>query len=244
MTIDAPSTLDFFAGGVPAGAIFQLTAKEIKKLLNAKPPEALGNTLEEMCFIGLVSYFEAFCRDCFASLLNICPQLLQRLKAKSYDVNIDSIAALEMQDNLPFQIGCLVAERFDFGSTKKINALYTALVGITPFSKDEEKVYGTVLSDRNLLVHHGGIFTHSYFHQRIGITIEKNRIFVDSLKIQADYVDARFTFLYGMAKKIVTACDKAMAAQIEAGDIVIESKATGALKMFSWWDEDDQKVGE
>ena len=57
-------------------------------------------------------------------------------------------------------------------------------------------------------------------------------------------MDARFTFLYGMAKKIVTACDKAMAAQIETGDIVIESKATGALKMFSWWDEDDQKVGE
>jgi hypothetical protein len=30
-----------------------------------------------------------------------------------------------------------------------------------------------------------------------------------------------------------------VAAQIEAGDIVIESKATGALKIFNWWDEDD-----
>lgn len=244
MMTDAPSVLDYFPGGVPAGAIFQLSAKEIKKLLNAKPPEALGNTLEEICFIGLVSYFEGFCRDCFASLINICPQLLQRLKAKSYDVNIESIAALEMQDKLPFQIGCLVAERFDFGSAKKINALYSALIGITPFSKDDEKFYGTVLSDRNLLVHHGGVFTHSYFHQRLGSVPEKNRLFVDSLRIQANYVDARFNFLYGLAKKIVTACDTAIAAQIETGDIVIEFKATGALKMFSWWDKDDQKVGE
>ena len=54
------NSLDFFAGGVPAGAVFQLSAGEMKRLLAAKPQGAIGRTLEQVCFIGLVSYFEAF----------------------------------------------------------------------------------------------------------------------------------------------------------------------------------------
>ena len=233
----AAEDLDFFAGGVPAGAIFQLSAQEIRKLLAAKPETALGRTLEEICFIGLISFFEAFCRDCFASMINICPKLLERLKSKSYDVNIDSLAALEMYNALRYNVGFLIAERFDFGNARKINALYSALIGITPFSKGEMKVFDTILSDRNLLVHYGGIYTHSYFRQQIGLASDKTRPFMDSLTVDQAYFMSRFDFLYEIAKKMVNASHAAMTKQIASGELAIDAPAEGALKMFNWWDE-------
>jgi hypothetical protein len=237
MAAEQPLDLDFFAGGVPAGAIFQLNAREIKRLLAAKPEKAIGRTLEEVCFIGLVSFFEAFCRDCFASLINICPKLLVRLKSKNYDVSIDSLAALEMDSTLPYSIGFLVSERFDFGNSQKINALYSAVIGITPFSKDEMKTFDKVLADRNLLVHHGGIYTHSYFHQRIALPSEKTHPFMDSLIVDTDYVTSKFDFLYGIAEKIVKASHVAITKQISSGELSVGIPAQGALKMFTWWDE-------
>lgn len=231
----AADNLDFFSGGVPAGAIFQLSSQELMKLLAIKRDKAIGNTQEELCFIGLVSFFEAFCRDCFASVINICPMLLQRLKAKSYDVAIDSLAALEMHDAFRYNVGFLVAERFDFGNARKINALYLTLIGITPFSKDEVKVFDDTLSDRNLLVHHGGVFTHSYFRQHAGLESESKRPFWDSLVINSDYVTSRFDFLYGMAEKIVNACHAAMIKQIASGELTLDASAEEALRMLNWW---------
>ena len=232
------NSLDFFAGGVPAGAVFQLSAGEMKRLLAAKPQGAIGRTLEQVCFIGLVSYFEAFCRDCFASLINICPTLLLRLKSRGHDVSIDSLAALEMADALRFKIGFLVSERFDFGNARKINALYSALLEITPFAKAEMKVFDKILSDRNLLVHHGGIFIHSYFSQRIGLPADTSRPFMDSLLVDQAYVASQLNFLYRVAKKIVNTSHAAVTKQIASGEMSIDACAEGALKMFNWWDKE------
>jgi len=236
VTTQEYNDLDFFAGGVPAGAIFQLAAKEIKNLLDAKPKNPIGHTLEEVCFIGLVSYFEAFCRDCFASLINISPELIQRLKSRGYDISVDSLSVLEMHDRLPYQIGFLISERYDFGTARKVNALYSALMGITPFSKKDAKTYDGVLSDRNLLVHHGGIYTTSYFRQHIDTPSDKTRIFMDSLIVDKEYVEERFAFLYGMAEKIVKKSSNVLAEDIASKTITIQGTAEKALKMFSWWD--------
>ena len=234
----AAHDLDFFAGGVPAGTLFQLSAREIKKVLSAKQDNAIGETLEEICYIGLIAYFEAFCRDCFASLINICPMLLERLKSNSYDVNIDSLAALEMGNMLCYNIGFLVAVRFDFGSARKINALYSALIGITPFSKDEIKIFDEILSDRNLLVHHGGIYTYSYFLQRIGIASNETRPFFDSLRVDTDYFNSRYNFLYKIAEKVVKASHAMVTKEFATGSLVIDPSAHGALNYFNWWDEE------
>ena len=236
MTAEQLSTLDFFAGGMPAGAIFQQNALEIKKLFCAKSDKAIGKTLEELCFIGLVSYFEAFSRDNFASLINICPKLLDRLKSKSHDVNIDSLTALEMHGTLRYKIGFLVCERFDFGNAQKINSFYSALIGITPFSKDEISTFDRLLSDRNLLVHHGGIYTHSYFRQRLGANLVKERPFMDSLVVDSAYVESQFKFLYGIAEKIVNASHEAMNKQINYGELPIDEPGQRALSMFNWWE--------
>lgn len=71
--------LDFFLGGVPAGAIFSLEVEQIvkgMKVLHKK--EIYYQTFLELGFIGLVSYFEAFCKGHFVSIINICPNLHRR----------------------------------------------------------------------------------------------------------------------------------------------------------------------
>jgi hypothetical protein len=62
--------------------------------------------------------------------------------------------------------GTLISEEYDFGSAKEINGLYQDLLRITPFSANEAKKYSHFLSDRNLLVHHRGVFSYNYASQR------------------------------------------------------------------------------
>jgi hypothetical protein len=239
---DEPLSLDYFAGGVPAGAIFQMHAQEIWRLLSTKDSSRSSNTQEELCLIGLVAYFEAFCRDAFASLINIAPPLLARLKEKNYDVSVDSLAALGMKRALGYNVGFLVCERLDFGTARKINAMYSCLVGITPFSKDEAAVFDEILSDRNLLVHHGGIYTHAYSRQRLGVAGGESRTYFDSLNVDLQYVHSRFNFLYATAKKITNSCHKAVEALAASGHLTIDGPAAEGLFMFKWWDEDNDEA--
>lgn len=230
--------LSYFSGGVPPGALFQLSAWEIKKMLDTKPKAAIGNTSEEVCFIGIVSYFEAFCKDCFSSAINICPELVTRLQSHGFDTQIDSVSIIEWRDSLSKRLGFILAEKYDFGTAKRINGLYRALLNRTPFSKGEIKTYDKILSDRNLLVHHGGIITSSYFRQQLGISSERERMYFDSLRVDKEYVEERFEFLHGMARKMVAMSDKALSDQANAGEIHIGDEEAQALYMFGMWDDD------
>jgi hypothetical protein len=187
----------------------------------------------------LVAYFEAFCRDAFASLINIAPPLLGRLKEKNYDVSVDSLAALGMREALGYNVGFLVCERLDFGSARKINAMYSCLLGVTPFSKDEAAVFDEILSDRNLLVHHGGTYTHAYSRQCLGVAGGETRTYFDSLKVDLQYVHGRFNFLYATAKKITHSCHLAMEGLVASGQLPLDEPAKAGLFMFNWWDDDD-----
>ena len=66
-----PSSLDYFTGGVPTGEFFRLTLDDLSSFVDRSSNERGVNRLNEVCFIGLVSYFEAFCKDHFASILNM-----------------------------------------------------------------------------------------------------------------------------------------------------------------------------
>jgi hypothetical protein len=67
-------------------------------------------------------------------------------------------------------LGFLLAEKYDFGTPKRINALFNALLKITPFGREDAKRYAALLRDRNLLVHHGGVYTLAYLEQELKIT--------------------------------------------------------------------------
>ena len=56
-------TLDYFTGGIPAGMLFLGNIDNLKGLVDdSEIEEGHLNTSAEVCFIGLISYFESFCK--------------------------------------------------------------------------------------------------------------------------------------------------------------------------------------
>ncbi|MBD2503046.1 hypothetical protein [Anabaena azotica] len=225
--------LDLFSGGVPtAPFFFDYTLNGLEKVyLNQS--ENTSSHINELCVIGLVSYFEAFCKDHFASIINIEPSLLNNLSKNGQDISIEPTKALELGTALFYNIGFLVAEKYDFGTAQKINALYRALIMISPFSKDEIKIYDNLLRDRNLLVHHGGIYTSSYIAQnRNTLAPGLTRPFFNSLVVSKSYVEEKFNFIKEMARKILTASHTSLNQYLAENAIQISEWKQKAVNSF------------
>jgi len=139
------SALAFFPAGVPAGTIFEMNLDEIETILD-DPKDKYRGITPELCYIGLVSYFEAFSKDHAASLVNLVPALIENLRNANYDVKVEALKALELGAMFPQRIGSMIMENYDFGSAKRINAIYNTLIKITPFSKDEIKRYDEIFT--------------------------------------------------------------------------------------------------
>jgi hypothetical protein len=150
------SWFDFFAGGVAPGEIFAFELTNLKTLVvTSEVPEYDSRC--QIATIALLAYAEAFFRGHFASMINICPQLVRNLKrATNRDISIDPSELLD----LPRQDmwGFLLAQKYEFNNSKIINGLFTDLLDVTPFSVVEGKRYQLLTDVRNLLVHHGGIY--------------------------------------------------------------------------------------
>ncbi len=206
--------------------IFDQSVNEIDQLVEKTEEvefdgEVLLNPTYEVSLIGLCAYFEAFFKDQFASVINICPQLLTRFVRNHETVSLHIPDLLITTVGAQCRLGFLLAEQFDFGSAKKINALFNSLLIITPFSKDESSRYDELLHDRNLLVHHGGIFTLQYAAKRFGIKEAPTKAFSDSVLIKkADCLEWSST-LRGIVIKTTDACADALEQHIadEAPDI-------------------------
>jgi hypothetical protein len=223
-----------FSGGVPTVPFFfSYTLDGLKQIYLAQKEHSGGNQVNELCVIGLVSYFEAFCKDHFASIINIEPLLLRNLSGSGQDITIDPVKALELSDSLSCNIGFLVAEKYDFGTAQKINALYKSLLLITPFSKDEMQTYAKLLRDRNLLVHHGGTFTSSYVEQnRNVLPTGKKRPFFDSLVISKAYIDEQFKFIEQVTRKLAKSSHAALVKYLDENEIQIPEWKQKAVDSF------------
>jgi hypothetical protein len=196
------NALELFSGGVPPGPIFQMEVEDLRRLArrSTKPGR---DTLRELCLIGLLSYFEAFCKDLFASCINICPEIIGRLAKRSLDTSIDARRALDFEHTLTRRLGFLLAEKYDFGSARQINAHFTALLLLTPFGKEESIAYDQLLADRNLIVHHGGVFTSSYTSQRLEKVKITSSVYFDSLAIDRKTLLSHIQFLEAIALKML-----------------------------------------
>jgi hypothetical protein len=235
-----PSWLDYFSGGVPTGEFFRSTIDDLSKAID-RSAKGLSR-VNEVCFIGLVSYFEAFCKDHFASILNIEPDLLSSLRTNGQNTEVDIARLLEFRDQLMIRLGFIMAEKYDFGSAQKINALFGALLKITPFSKEDAKYYEGILRDRNLFVHHGGTVTTAYFAQTKSQPSSTTRPFFDSLTATAPYFDERAQFILHIARKILKASHSALRKHIEESETAYSPERTKAVNAFLWWgDEDENK---
>ncbi len=126
--------IDYFVGGEPAGTVFTMKVTDLHEIVERTAWPGLSFRVTEVCFIGLVAYFEAFCKDHFASLINICPELLEPFKARgNHDVTVDSIHLLGVGEDPTRKLGSLLSEKYDFGTARRVNSLYSDLIMITPF---------------------------------------------------------------------------------------------------------------
>ena len=197
--------LDYFIAGVPPGVVFDMNAKELEELVNSNDDSSINNDLKiipRVCFIGLVAYFETFCKEMAAAIINISPAFLQHLKKAGYNTSVDCADLSYFHYTLSSRVGSVVTENYDFGDAKKINSFFMCLFKRNVFSKDEMEEYGKVLSDRNLIVHNGGTFNIKYLKQRNPkIDIAKNAFFYSLNFAHSDFTD-RLNFLRSISRKI------------------------------------------
>jgi hypothetical protein len=224
---------DFFAGAVPPLAILDVEIFNLR-FVSDKMEGGVRNPAPEVCLIALVAYFEGFCKNHFAALLNICPRLLRDFHARGRPVEVNACHLLDLDGSILEKIGFLIADRFDFGTAQTINALYLDLLKVTPFSKNEAKRFGEILDDRNALVHHGGIVGLRYPRERfIRRETGRNRLFLDSLDVTKDQFETAADFLFGVARKTAAATKSALITYVSDNQIQLFSSAGKALDMLT-----------
>ena len=123
--------LDFFHGGVPPYQLFRLSFDELSRLAESSTAEKGHlDTTAEVCLIGLAAYFEAFSKDQFAAIMNICPETLKPFGDKRPESSLPLRTLRTSMADLSSRVGSLVSEQYDFGSAKTINGLFLDLLNV------------------------------------------------------------------------------------------------------------------
>ena len=232
----SPDWSDCFVSGVPAGCLFKMAVDELRKVVRTSVPDASTlNSVIEVSLVGLVAYFEGFCKNQFASVINTCPEVLRGFCERRPETSLCVSDALEVGLDLRLRLGSLLAEKLDFGSARGVNTLYGDLLSITPFSKDEARRYDELVSDRNLLVHHAGIYTLAYCKRKPRQS-ERNRVFWDSLVVKGSDFLKWSDFLEGIAAKLVSSSHEALVGFIAREGVTLSGGLDRALDWLSWYD--------
>ena len=188
---------------------FLIQVGHLKKVADGSEVKEGLDFTAELCVIGLAAYFEAFCKNEFAAVINICPGILSAFTAKR-ECNVSGRGLLYILSAPRCRLGSLVAEQYDFGSAKSINGLFRDMLNIAPFSKREAKKYAEFLSDRNLLVHHGGVYPLKYAEQKLASKKMGRLVHFESLVVNKSDVNRWAEFLVRLATKIGNATAAAL----------------------------------
>jgi hypothetical protein len=178
----------------------------------------------ELCVIGLSAYFEAFCKDQFSAIVNITPQTLSAF-SDARECRIPVKHLVHALPDISNRLGFVVAEEYDFGSAKLINGLFYDLLKITPFSKVEMASYSEFLNDRNLLVHHGGVYTLKYAAHKFPPSDIKDNANYNSLTVGKKDVETWGNFLFQLARKVAKASQKGLLTFAELNHIEFDVEA-------------------
>lgn len=220
---------------MPAGASFFGNLTHLREAAAGSQRREEGlNPIAEICLIGLLAYFEAFCKNHFASLINICPSLIENLKRRGREVTIDASHILAFECFTTNCLGFLIAERYDFGTAKSINTHYLDLLNRTPMSVDEAARFDRLVDDRNLLVHHGGVYTARYAGQRFVKQGIHGRVFYDSLVItEAAFLTAA-DFLEAIATKTTESTREALLQFLQEQGLECSAETHKAIDTLIW----------
>jgi hypothetical protein len=224
--------IEYFTNSVPPRALLTMHLEGLDELISREHKWAPVMPVEaHVGIIALVAYFEAFCKDLFAAIVNVCPRLLTTFKHAGQSTQIDSVELLDHIESPLSRVGFLLAEQIDFGTARKVNAVYRALLSVSPFSKREIGLHDRLLRDRNLIVHHGGILTSKYLgaanpgqlrphHQSLDVT-------------RRDFDRARH-FLARIADKMSSSARERVAAFIENNNLTCDDVAWQAVALLAW----------
>ncbi|MDI6789530.1 MAG: hypothetical protein QME44_02430 [Thermodesulfobacteriota bacterium] len=236
-----PDWLDYFSGGVPTGEYFRITLSDLREVADLRDADEEWpgtNRFQQLCFIGAVCYFEAFCKDHFASILNIEPFLVANLKAAGQDTSVDAAHVVLYGHEIDHRIGFVLAEKYDFGAAAKINSAFNALLKVTPFNKDEAERYSEILRDRNLLVHHGGTFTLRYLEQKGAVADARANAFYQSRTVRAADVLQVLDFFGVVAQKLIRATHAALLQHLLSQGRTYSGQRQKALEATVWWENE------
>ena len=95
--------------------------------------------------------------------------------------------------------------------------------------------------DRNLLVHHGGVYTSGYILQSFGkFSTEGAKPYFDSRTITKKYVLELLDFLQGIAAKTVKTSHGALGRSVSKGTVKMRGEYLKAISYFGWWGIPDE----
>lgn len=208
-------TYDFFVGKISPFLLFEMEYHSlsyvVEKLREDKDKFYVEvNPASHISSIGLLAYFEAFCKHQFAACINLFPSLLQDFSKKRNDTNIQLSSIISLNGEFEKNIGFVLAENFDFGTTKSINKIFNDLLLVTPFNKKDEQTFSNIVYKRNLILHHAGYYTLNYFKKEKNLEEIKQKLFIDELKIDTKEYYVISDFLFEMALKITQTTVKAL----------------------------------
>jgi hypothetical protein len=106
------------------------------------------------------------------------------------------------------------------------------MLSATPFSKDEAKYFDSVLSCRNLLVHHGGIFTQAFL--KVHPAFADKRKYADSLTPRRSEIFRLAAFIESIAAKTTLVSKGKLKAEMIAAGTEYQRKGVDMLD----WDTD------
>jgi len=209
---DSYKTYDFFTGKIAPFLLFEMEYHSLFYVVENHKNDRFYpeiNPASQVASIGLLAYFEAFCKHQFAAIVNLFPSLIAEFSCKRGEPKIEFSTIVSFKGEFEKNIGFALAENYDFGTSKAINGLFKDLLLVTPFNMKEQKVFDEIVFCRNLLVHHGGFYTLQYLKKNSISEELKKSVFKDAIKIDTAKYHEISDFLFEMAIKIARQTVKA-----------------------------------
>jgi hypothetical protein len=209
----AYQTYDCFVGKIAPFLLFEIEYHNLFGVVESHKGDRFYseiNPASQVASIGLLSYFEAFCKHQFAAILNILPSLAKTFCRKRGEPKIEFSTITSLNGEFQRNIGFALGEVYDFGTAKNINAIFRDLLLITPFNKEEESKFNEIVYKRNLLVHHGGFYTLQFLKGQGFSEDFQRQAFRGAVKIDTEDYHEISDFLFEMAMKIARATVKAL----------------------------------
>src|ERR1700712_2683965 len=118
---DNYKTYDFFTGKISPFLLFEMEYHSLFYVVENHKNDKFYpeiNPASQVASIGLLAYFEAFCKHQFAAIVNIFPSLIHNFSSRRGEPKIEFSTIISFDGKFEKNIGFALAESYDFGTAK------------------------------------------------------------------------------------------------------------------------------